>query len=191
MTEMVEIEFKTLLTKEDYMRLLSHYQLTADRFHSQTNFYYDTPDFQLKQNGCGLRIRVLDNYAEYTLKTPAIEGKLETTDSYTVQEATKMIEEHRLPRTGAVFQKLQEFSIDSSQLINIGHLTTKRAEFPIEEGLLAIDESWGEQLHDYELELEVTDAKSGKKAFEHFLQRQSIPYHPSKNKIQRMFEAKN
>jgi len=191
MTEMLEIEFKTLLAKEDYTRLLSHYQLTTESFHIQTNIYYDTPDFQLRQRGCGLRIRLLDTYAEYTLKTPATEGKLETTDTYTLQEATKMIEEQTLPRTGAVLKKLHELSIDSNQLFKIGELTTKRVEFPIDEGLLAIDESWGKQLHDYELELEVTDAASGKVAFEHFLQRQGIPYHPSKNKIQRMFEAKN
>lgn len=191
MTEMLEIEFKTLLTKEDYTRLLAHYQLTSESFHTQTNIYYDTPDLQLKQKNCGLRIRLLDDYAEYTIKTPAVEGKLETTDTYTTLEATEIIKSCVLPRTGAVFQKLQELAVDSKQLIQIGELTTKRAEFPINEGLLAIDESWGERLHDYELELEVTDAATGKTAFEQFLKHKAISYLPAKNKIQRMFEAKN
>ncbi|MFV5772203.1 adenylate cyclase, partial [Pediococcus acidilactici] len=64
-------------------------------------------------------------------------------------------------------------------------------EFPIEEGLLAIDESWGDNLHDFELELEVGDASVGKIAFINFLKRFSLPYRPAKNKIQRMLEAKN
>ena len=54
--------------------------------------------------------------------------------------------------------KLSDLNIDPASLIQTGKLTTKRAEFPIEEGLLAIDESWGDNLHDFELELEVGDA---------------------------------
>ncbi|HAP7497647.1 adenylate cyclase, partial [Enterococcus faecium] len=51
--------------------------------------------------------------------------------------------------------------------------------------------SWGDNLHDFELELEVGDASVGKIAFINFLKRFSLPYRPAKNKIQRMLEAKN
>ena len=81
-------------------------------------------------------------------------------------------------------------NIDPASLIQTGKLTTKRAEFPIEEGLLAIDESWGDNLHDFELELEV-GCICGKNCFYKFLKRFSLPYRPAKNKIQRMLEAKN
>ncbi|MGM9904083.1 hypothetical protein A5844_002137 [Enterococcus sp. 10A9_DIV0425] len=191
MSETLEIEFKTLLTKKEYQRLIDYYQLSDDLFHVQTNVYFDTPDLQLRKKNCGLRIRLLDDHAEYTLKTPVQEGKLETTDTYTPTQIHMILEQQTLPLSGAVFQKLTELSVDPTQLIRLGELTTKRAELSIDEGLLAIDESWGQQLHDYELELEVADAKQGEFAFERLLKHFALPYRPAKNKIQRMFEAKN
>ena len=191
MTQMLEIEYKSMLTKQEYEIFIAHYQLTDKDFRVQTNIYFDTVDEQLKKQNCGLRIRFVGHQAEYTLKTPAEKGRLETTDTFITQEAEAFIFEKRLPRSGAVFQKLSDLNIDPASLIQTGKLTTKRAEFPIEEGLLAIDESWGDNLHDFELELEVGDASVGKIAFINFLKRFSLPYRPAKNKIQRMLEAKN
>lgn len=191
MTQMLEIEYKSMLTKQEYEIFIAHYQLTDKDFRVQTNIYFDTVDEQLKKQNCGLRIRFVGHQAEYTLKTPAEKGRLETTDTFITEEAEAFIFEKRLPRSGAVFQKLSDLNIDPASLIQTGKLTTKRAEFPIEEGLLAIDESWGDNLHDFELELEVGDASVGKIAFINFLKRFSLPYRPAKNKIQRMLEAKN
>lgn len=69
MAENLEIEFKTMLSQSEYQQLITHYQLTATDFKTQTNSYFDTPDFQLKAKNCGLRIRRYENLAEYTLKT--------------------------------------------------------------------------------------------------------------------------
>ena len=69
-------------------------------------------------------------------------------------------------------------------------LTTRRAEFSVTEGLLALDESWYGQSHDYELELEVSEASSGKRAFLSLLDRLHISYRPAKNKIIRALEEK-
>lgn len=191
MSEMLEIEYKSMLTQQEYSQLIQYYQLKPEDFTVQTNIYFDTPDGQLAQKNCGLRIRLLEDRAEYTLKTPAKEGKLETTDTLSKEEALSFIEQRQLPRQGAVFQKLLELAVPSDELGKIGDITTKRAEFHIEEGLLAIDESFGEQLHDFELELEVSDATLDKSAFLAFLERHSFPYRPAKNKIQRMLAAKN
>lgn len=191
MSEMLEIEYKSMLTQQEYRQLIQYYQLKTENFTVQTNIYFDTPDGQLAQKNCGLRIRLLEDRAEYTLKTPAKEGKLETTDPLRKEEALSFIEQHQLPRHGAVFQKLLEMAVPADELGKIGDITTKRAEFHIEEGLLAIDESFGKQLHDFELELEVSNATLGKPAFLAFLGRHSFPYRPAKNKIQRMLAAKN
>ncbi|MCW3745967.1 hypothetical protein OM428_17465 [Enterococcus gallinarum] len=55
MTHQVEIEFKTLLTREEYQRVFAFYQLDRSAFHTQTNLYFDTLDHQLKQKSlvCG------------------------------------------------------------------------------------------------------------------------------------------
>ena len=111
----------------------------------------------------------MDTYAEYTLKTPEVAGRLETTDTLTMEKVdSSSLNQHILPPSGAVFQKLSELNIDPKLLIETGKLTTKRAEFKVAEGLLAIDQSFGENLHDFELELEVADATVGKIAFEQF-----------------------
>ncbi|MBF8807438.1 MAG: CYTH domain-containing protein [Enterococcus lacertideformus] len=191
MSEILEIEYKSMLTQKEYASLLQHYQLNSEDFKVQTNLYFDTSDAQLAKKNCGLRIRLLETSAEYTLKTPAKEGKIEITDILKKEEAISLIEQKSLPQDGAVFQKLLELTIHPKTLINIGTITTKRAEFHIDEGLLAIDESFGKHLHDFELELEVTDPNTGKSAFLAFLKRYSLPYRPAKNKIQRMLEAKN
>ena len=136
MTHQVEIEFKTLLTREEYQRVIAFYQLDRSAFHTQTNLYFDTLDHQLKQKKFGLRIRTTEDKAELTLKSPLKEGLLETTD------------------------------------------------------ILALDESWYGQSHDYELELEVSEASSGKRAFLSLLDRLHISYRPAKNKIIRALEEK-
>ncbi|MBO0480837.1 CYTH domain-containing protein [Candidatus Enterococcus courvalinii] len=191
MAENLEIEFKTMLSQTEYQQLIAHYQLTANDFKTQTNSYFDTPDFQLKAKNCGLRIRRYEASAEYTLKTPAVSGLLETTDTLTRACADAILQSNVLPITGHVFEKLIELGIHSSQLIKTGELTTKRAEFHIKEGFLAIDQSWAENLHDYELELEVQDTTTTSADFLQFLDSFNLPYRPAKNKISRMIEAKN
>lgn len=191
MSKMLEIEYKSMLTEKEYDQLIQHYQLEPKDFTVQTNIYFDTPDFQLAKKNCGLRIRLLDTYAEYTLKTPEVAGRLETTDTLTMEKVDSYLNQHILPTSGAVFQKLSELNIDLKLLIETGKLTTKRAEFKVAEGLLAIDQSFGENLHDFELELEVADATVGKIAFEQFLEAHFLPYRPAKNKIQRMIESKD
>ena len=90
MTHQVEIEFKTLLTREEYQRVFAFYQLDRSAFHTQTNLYFDTLDHQLKQKKFGLRIRTTEDKAELTLKSPLKEGLLETTDILSLDEAADL-----------------------------------------------------------------------------------------------------
>lgn len=191
MSKTLEIEYKSMLTEKEYNQLIQYYQLKPKDFTVQTNIYFDTPDFQLAKKNCGLRIRLLDTYAEYTLKTPEVDGRLETTDTLTKGTVDSYLDQHILPSSGIVFHKLSDLNVDPELLIETGKLTTQRAEFKVAEGLLAIDQSFGENLHDFELELEVSDANAGKIAFEQFLKAHFLPYRPAKNKIQRMIESKN
>ena len=82
----LEIEFKTLLTEREYHSLCHFYHLTKQDFHAQTNVYFDTPQGDLRQKHCGLRIRQYADKGEITLKTPQKVGLLETTDSFTLTE---------------------------------------------------------------------------------------------------------
>lgn len=190
MAEQVEIEFKTLLTYDEYQRVIAFYQLDPSVFHTQTNLYFDTLDQQLKQKKFGLRIRTTEDRAELTLKSPLQEGLLETTDNLSLDEAASLRENQRILLTGAVADRLRQERIDPAAVKPFAELTTRRGEFSITEGLLALDENWYGQSHDYELELEVSEASSGKRAFLSLLERLQLTYRPAKNKIIRALEEK-
>ncbi|MDH6363810.1 uncharacterized protein YjbK [Enterococcus sp. PF1-24] len=185
MSENIEIEFKTLLTETEYQRVCQHFQVKEADFFQQTNVYYDTSDNALQKLGAGLRIRLYPTKAEATLKTPLATGLLETNDELTLTAANELIAQQQFLTTGVVVAKLAQLNVAADQLKILAQLTTKRAEVPLADGLLAIDESWYAENHDYELEMEVSDAATGKVAFENLLQQLAIQYKPAANKIAR------
>ena len=64
----LEIEYKTLLDKEEYQSLLP---LFADtELVVQTNHYIDTPDQLMSKEKMALRVRTFTDQAELTLKVP-------------------------------------------------------------------------------------------------------------------------
>lgn len=91
MVEQVEIEYKTMLTEKEYHQLLAYYKLSEKAFKTQTNYYFDTQDFKLREKHFGLRIRTTPTNAELTLKTPIEHGLLETTDPLTIETAASLI----------------------------------------------------------------------------------------------------
>jgi len=185
-SENLEIEFKTLLSIEEFSRVIDYFQFKEEQFFTQINYYFDSADFQLRKRRLGLRVRVLSDNAEITLKVPEKVGLLEINDALSVKEANAIIESATLPTIGNVYNKLNQLGIDQSDLRLIGSLTTKRAEIKLPQGLLALDESWYNEQHDFELELEVNDATNGKKDFLSLLDTLTIKESPSPNKIQRM-----
>ncbi|MBO0473995.1 CYTH domain-containing protein [Enterococcus ureasiticus] len=191
MSENLEIEFKTLLSIEEFSRTIDYFQLKEEQFFTQTNYYFDSADFQLKKKHIGLRVRTLPNNAEITLKIPEKVGLLEINDALSIEEAHRIVESATLPNSGNVYNKLTNLGINKDDLRLIGSLTTKRAEIKFPQGLLALDESWYNEQHDFELELEVDDAVNGKRDFLALLDTLTIKESPSPNKIQRMMLSSN
>ena len=64
----LEIEMKTLLSEEEYDRLLAQFSEVTPI--TQKNYYLDTPDFYLRQHKIAIRIRTFENSAELTIKIP-------------------------------------------------------------------------------------------------------------------------
>ena len=62
MSQSIEIEFKNLLSIEEFNRMITYFQLSDDDFFRQINHYFDTKDFALKNLGCALRIREKKEY---------------------------------------------------------------------------------------------------------------------------------
>lgn len=191
MSQQIEIEFKTLLQEKDYVKIVDYYQLTKETPITQTNLYFDTPTQELRQKKYGLRIRSYETQGELTLKCPAPEhqGLLEITDALNQTTLNTLIAQETILETGEVARFLKSQHFDLTRLKPFAKLTTKRYELSLPIGLLALDESWYGQQHDYELELEVQEATQGQKDFQAFLKTFDLPYQAAENKIVRAAKA--
>ncbi|NER42188.1 CYTH domain-containing protein [Bacillus megaterium NBRC 15308 = ATCC 14581] len=189
MKQEIEIEFKNIVTKEEFDRLRSHFQLTEDQFVSQENHYFDTPAFSLKRlRGCPANSKQKDK-SVLTLKQPHQEGLLETHEALTNEQAKELRDgSAKIPST--IQQLITDLQVDSHALTYFGTLCTSRAEIPYKNGLLVLDHSFYLGAEDYELEYEVTDANEGAKYFEQLLTELDIKKKPTENKIRRFYKRK-
>lgn len=193
MAKELEIEYKNLLTKLEYQNLLEITNLTKENIHEQTNIYFDTKNGILKEKRQGLRIRLLPQKIEFTLKVPQKNSYtyLEITDVLNAFDLDKSLEEQIDLSKSEVLNYLANENILVTDLKEIGSLTTKRAEKKLDQNtLLVLDENHYYGVTDYELEMEVLDSAIGQKTFENFLAENNIPVRPAKKKIARMFERK-
>ncbi|EIE6201998.1 CYTH domain-containing protein, partial [Listeria innocua] len=127
MVKELEIEFRNLLTKEEYDRLIEDFRIKEDDFFEQTNFYLDTADFGLKERNSALRIRQLETQYQLTLKTPEARGLMETTQILAADQATAITDGANIP-VGPVRDTLKEIGINHEDLQVFGSLKTIRAE---------------------------------------------------------------
>ncbi|MGT2846526.1 CYTH domain-containing protein [Streptococcus massiliensis] len=180
----LEIEFKTLLSEENYQKLLPLFADVAAT--KQVNYYMDTADRAMRKARIAIRIRTYPDYAELTVKIPQKNsvGNMEYNQKLTLVEAEKIISGHPLPK-GQINHLLTERGIPVEKLAVLGSLTTVRYELEHEIGLLALDKSHYFDKTDYELEVEVSDEKAGKLAFEKFLAKNHIPYQAAPSKLAR------
>ncbi len=190
MFENLEIEFKTLLKKTDFMHLLSFYHLNEKDSYTQVNTYFDTKKEDLKNHHMGLRIRQFETRAEQTLKVPANNGKLEITDALTNAKAHALLLEETIQTPSAIEEELKKIQLSVKDLKIIGTLQTTRYEVSLPIGLLALDYSTYYGLEDYELELEVSDFQQGRKDFAALLAQHQLSIIKGGNKIQRMLQGK-
>ena len=80
MSENLEIEYKNLVTEEEFSKIQQHFNIDDSDFSMQENDYFDTNDFALKQQGSALRVRKKSGTFEFTLKEPRKIGLLETNE---------------------------------------------------------------------------------------------------------------
>lgn len=191
MAQQIEIEFKNVLTKEQYTQLLTTFQVKPKDIHHQANHYFDTPDFQLKALNSGLRIRQIDHYYECTLKEKSAEhAHLETTDELTEDQAQLMLNGGALTAP-SVEERLIVKKIELSQLHVFGTLATDRVEIPYKGGTLVFNHSFYLQREDYEVEYETNDVTKGNEIFDAFLVENGIEKQPANKKIARFMQALN
>ncbi|HET7579564.1 MAG TPA: CYTH domain-containing protein [Bacillales bacterium] len=189
MSQEIEIECKNMLTAQEFEQLCSHFEIGGSDFTRQHNHYFDTPEFMLKNKGCALRIREKNNRSTLTLKQPHPDGLLETHQPLTDAEAEEAKKGSKVP-DGEVTDVLSSMNIPVSSLKLLGTLSTERAEFTYENGLLVLDHSYYLDTEDYELEYESPERAQGEKTFYGLLNTFGIEKRETDNKIRRFFNRK-
>ena len=181
----LEIEMKTLLSEEEYDRLLAQFSKVTPV--TQKNYYLDTPDFYLRHHKIAMRIRTFDTSAELTIKIPQKVGNMEYNQDLSLEEANHYLKECKLPQ-GMIFDELTSRGLSTSGWVVLGCLTTVRYEKQTPIGLMALDQSQYFDIVDYELELEVEDSNQGSLDFQEFLQANEIHYKKAPSKLVRFIE---
>ncbi|KGR73692.1 CYTH domain-containing protein [Ureibacillus sinduriensis] len=189
MTQELEIEFKNVLTKQQYETLLKKFHVSNEMIVHQTNHYFDTKEFRLKELFSGLRIRVTNKKIVCTLKErTATNTHLETTDVITREQADLML-------TGRGFFaesvkiRLSQLGVPVEHLHHFGTLSTERVEISHKGGTLVFDHSFYLNCDDYEVEYETNEENRGRKVFENFLKENDIPQKAADKKIARFMSA--
>ncbi|EFU9642336.1 CYTH domain-containing protein [Listeria monocytogenes] len=186
MVKELEIEFRNLLTKEEYDTLIESFRVKEEDFFEQTNYYLDTANSGLKERHSALRIRQLDTQYQLTLKTPEARGLMETTQILGEDQASAIISGANIP-VGPVRDTLKELGINHEDLQVFGSLKTIRAEKDYKKGLLVFDKNFYGSISDFDLEYEVSDYDKGKEVFDKLLKEYQITNQPAKNKVARFY----
>ncbi|UAK16970.1 CYTH domain-containing protein [Sporolactobacillus terrae] len=188
MSHELEIEYKNMLTAEEFAKLCTAFKKDEPSFFKQINYYFDTPTSALKNKKTVLRIRESSGTHDFTLKQPHSGVILETHQQLSDEESRSMIQLGIVP-SGEIEQAMTKIGVDVDQLVLIGELTTKRCQFPYHSGELFLDHSVYFDHSDYELEFEAADAQSGPAVFNTLLHTFAIPRRPSQSKMMRLNQA--
>lgn len=174
----IEIEFKTLMTDNEYNKIIDLFDLRENIF-SQENYYFDTDDFYIRKNCMELRIRHRKNVWKITLKSPHENCMYE--DSIIINET----EANYYIKNGF---NLKPFGLDLFVTLKVSNIT-ERAVTPYKEGNLFLDKSTFAGTTDYEIEYEADEPAHGIEVFREFLNENGINYKPSHHKVERAYIA--
>ena len=180
----LEIEFKTLLSPENYQALLPRFE--GSLLHQQTNYYFDNPQEEMKKKKIALRIRRFEDRAELTLKVPQKShlAHMEFNQDLSIEEADAILE-GKESLSGFIAQQVLDRGVDLFSLAPLGALHTKRYEFEDPNGIWALDQSSYLDQVDYELEFEVLNEDKGRRVFIDFLDSYQIAYQQAPSKLAR------
>lgn len=157
MKQNIEIEYKVIVSKEKFNAFLADAPITEEIY--QTNFYYDTEDYQLYQAGVTLRIRQIEDSYYFTLKERARHHSV---------EHEVMVSENSLSvlATPTIANLLKKFNL-TLPIQLVGELSTCRKIYHDQYGEWCFDQNFYSNTEDYEIEYELHEGITD--AFKHFL----------------------
>lgn len=165
MKENIELEYKILVTKEQFDELLKNFPSLT--FIEQSNTYYDTLDNQIQTRRGSMRIRKKGN-CTFTLKMPSVHGLMEyecPVEDVSLASLQKEEIKQLLNKNGIV-----------GELKELTTLVTQRAIYETEYAELCFDISTYNGITDYELEYEYKKEHDGLKVFNEILSKAGLVY---------------
>lgn len=163
----LEVEYKVLLTKEQFEILIN--QQKQLNFVRQTNTYYDTVDFQIRKQKGSMRIREKNGTFIFTLKLH-VDGGLMEYEKIVSQNDCSVFQDEEIKAL------LSQFSL-SDTICEITSLTTDRAVVNTGFAEVCYDHNFYNGIEDYEIEYEYTAEHDGLTEFQKLLEPIHVQYH--------------
>lgn len=172
MEENLEIEYKILLSREQFDNLAHYYDHLA-HVYTQTNTYFTSDALQAKR--IALRIREKESSYEMTVKTKAEgTGRKEYNLALTKDDARFFLEGGM--KDNEITKMLKDMDINLSEITILCRLKTVRHDISLEGGMLSLDANYYNDQEDYEMEFELSDLEEGKKTFASLLEKHKLQY---------------
>lgn len=177
MKQETEIEFKQILTLDEFNNIKEDLKLSNNDFKIQTNYYLDTKDLELSKQKMALRVRETENDFTLTLK-------VKTSDHVTKEYHQKISYEQFINFDFNIADIISKIPTSYEALENICTLKTFRAQVNFSKYTLFLDDNEYLDQKDYELEMEV-DSLDDYIYFEELLKKYNIKKTKSSTKIAR------
>ncbi len=179
----LELEQKAKLTKQEHDLLLSKYDIIKTI--EQTDIYFDTMDDYFKTLSSALRVRMIDDKLQLTLKIKAAQsGHTEYNYDIEVDVLEDMLKKQKLPK------QLHDIADKHITLTKVSKIVTTRKVFNFSDHQVELDETNFGDVTDYEVEIESTDLNRAAKVMNSLLNENNITFSESCSKIKRYFEYK-
>lgn len=180
MNENLEIEYKVLLTKEQFQVLVHHFEDVI--FIRQVNTYYDTKDLQIRKHHGSMRIREKEGQFIFTLKKHTEDGLLEFEKNVPCNDVSAFDDSE-------IKQLLSDMDIHDP-IVMLTSLTTDRAVIFNGYAEICLDHNFYHGKEDYEIEYEYKKDHDGKQMFQDILNIIGIQYdHNCVSKSKRALSA--
>lgn len=178
MNRQLEIEYKTLVTREQFHRLMDFFPFNASK--KQKNTYFDTKDSQLQKQHWMVRIREVGQTFIFTAKFPVELGH----DEVEFELTSFDIDDSR------ILALLEHHQI-TGKLYPIGTTTTIRSMYCDSFGCWCLDQTFFDNTMDFEIEYELhAGIFDAKKHYLETLLSLDIEFSKAKSKFARMLEYK-
>lgn len=177
----IEKEYKLLVSKAEFYKLLAMYPNAV--FKTQINTYYDTEFNDIRNAKGACRIRQMDNGIYiFTLKMHSNKGLLEFEKNVTGNDSSIFLDEE-------IVRILKDYDINGP-VHKIASLRTKRAVIVSEDAELCFDINEYNGHHDFEIEYEYKREHDGLLVFNNILSTISQKYKENcDSKIKRALDS--